>query len=302
MRAAVLDEPTKTRAARIAGLALALLTCLALAQACDCAGPAAPPGTSSYFCTCECGVFFLGRPVPDETRLSPRFEVCLAPDDVPNGRRLFARDVVELCDRACAETISSAVREVGCIDRPDLCAEIACSDDVCRSATSGWRDVFVPEPSDGGTVEVPDAALLAFGFADDCRAEGPDAGLLPCDEVPCAMADVRGVAVCGDGVLQTDEECDGICNTFGNCAQLSPGTSGAVHCADDCTYNLSGCVAPGVVIDAGPAPDRDGCVEKNALALQDRVLDVLHGCTVIEPTSTDGQCEREPSAPLCLTR
>ncbi len=299
MRAFVVDRARQDHR-RLALLAAALLGCGALSQGCNCGGAPAPPGTSSFFCTCECGIFVLGNPVEGSTRLTPRFEVCLTPEDMPADRPLLASDVVNLCDDACAGTISSAVREVGCVDRPDLCEQIACADEICRSASGRIRDVFVPEISDAGVGDIPDAALLSFGFSEGCRAEHRDAGLFPCEEDPCALEDVRGVAVCGDGVLQEGEECDGMCNVFAICAGVVSGTHGSVRCRDDCTYDLSGCVA--LDEDAGPAPVYEDCRAQGEAALQSRVLDVLHACTVVEPSRAGAACAREASAPLCMTR
>lgn len=267
--------------------------------ACDCTGPEAPPGTSSFHCTCECGVFVLGQPVDEQTRLTPRFEVCLVKDDLRADGRLFARDVLELCDRVCKGHVSAAVREIGCVDRPDLCADIQCSDDLCRGAERDVQAVFVPSPvEDGGAPTVDDQALAAFGFARACRDPGPDAGLAACDEAPCALEEVRRVAVCGDGVLQEDEDCDGPCTTLGVCPALVEGTHGVVACADDCTYDTSGCRPFDEEVDA--QPDLSGCVEENEARLQERVLDVLRGCSVVVPSDTDGDCDRIATAPVCL--
>lgn len=269
-----------------------------LAHACDCAGAQAPAGTTSYLCTCECGVFVFGQPVEDQTRRTPRFEVCLRPADVPSSGLVYARDVVDLCDDVCERHVSAAVREVACVDRPDLCEQIVCSEQVCRGATNETRDVFVPEPTDGGARDPPpDDALLAFSFAPICDDPAPDAGLAACEEVPCAMEDVRRVPACGDGVLQRDEECDGDCTIIGVCPALVPQTHGVVRCRDDCTFDTSACVP--LDEEAEERPDTSGCAAENDDALNEKVLDVLRGCSVVEP-SVVGDCERPPTEPYCL--
>ena len=67
--------------------------------------------------------------------------------------------------------------------------------------------------------------------------EGDDMGLL---EVP----DMPGDAPCGDVLVQAGEDCDGWNFAFETC-QTRGFLGGELGCSDDCTFDLSECIAPG---------------------------------------------------------
>lgn len=48
---------------------------------------------------------------------------------------------------------------------------------------------------------------------------------------------------CGDGIVQTNEECDGLELSGFTCADVVPGTTGTLACKSGCTFDTSGCSA-----------------------------------------------------------
>lgn len=71
--------------------------------------------------------------------------------------------------------------------------------------------------------------------------------------------------LCGDGVVDIDEECDGLELQGRECSDFDF-TSGALVCADDCTYDTSQCVE-GFVYDIMPKNDPDGVINIYDLSL-----------------------------------
>jgi hypothetical protein len=56
----------------------------------------------------------------------------------------------------------------------------------------------------------------------------------------CAEGATSGPAVCGNGLREGTEQCDGIDLGTTDCAALNQG-SGSLRCKSDCTYDLAGC-------------------------------------------------------------
>jgi hypothetical protein len=70
-----------------------------------------------------------------------------------------------------------------------------------------------------------------------------------------------GATVCGDGIINGTEECDGDQLGAATCASAGDFTGGELACADDCTFDTSGCTVDGAcgngVIDTGEDCDGD---------------------------------------------
>lgn len=64
-----------------------------------------------------------------------------------------------------------------------------------------------------------------------------------------------GEAVCGDGIISGDEECDGT-NLGGQTCQSLGYYGGTLSCKADCTFNTSGCTA------APPRAPRGGIIPR----------------------------------------
>jgi hypothetical protein len=64
------------------------------------------------------------------------------------------------------------------------------------------------------------------------------------DEDPLPKTEETGDDACGDEAVQRGEECDGWNTNFETCSSLGF-VAGRLGCTDDCTFDVSGCVAPG---------------------------------------------------------
>jgi hypothetical protein len=116
----------------------------------------------------------------------------------------------------------------------------------------GERDINAAQYSTKSwTLTLPEGGLQAV------RAVLIRAGLL---DGPCPMADVRDVddlvfavgpaaPVCGNGLRETGEACDGSALGGQTCTSLGYG-GGTLSCASSCAFNTSGCT-PAVCLPAG---------------------------------------------------
>jgi hypothetical protein len=55
--------------------------------------------------------------------------------------------------------------------------------------------------------------------------------------------DDSGAAVCGDGLINGDEDCDGVLLGGADCVDAGNYTGGTLACTSDCTFDTSGCTA-----------------------------------------------------------
>jgi len=93
-------------------------------------------------------------------------------------------------------------------------------------------------------------ALGALGCGDDDGGPAPDAAV-------DAAADAHE-PVCGDGLQEGAEACDGSDLDHQECGDLVAGTLGPLHCAADCTFDTSACYLPACgdgIIDLGEECD-----------------------------------------------
>jgi cysteine-rich repeat protein len=167
----------------------------------------------------------------------------------------------------------------------DLDGLAGCADPDCEGRPCGAAG----HRCSGGNCGCPGAAVetdCANGADDDCDGlpdcRDPDcAGAAPCEAsetrcadgldndgdgaVDCADPDCRGrdgcaLSLCGDGVREGAERCDGADLASHRCATLGPGLPyGVLACRPDCSgFDLSGCLAPGCgndVIEPGEVCD-----------------------------------------------
>ncbi|MFH2008763.1 MAG: S8 family serine peptidase [bacterium] len=77
-----------------------------------------------------------------------------------------------------------------------------------------------------------------------CESRNLGAGALRCDPVTCQFdgADCEGRGICGDGVADGDEECDGDDLGDASCSSVDATfVGGALECAPDCTLQTGRC-------------------------------------------------------------
>lgn len=107
----------------------------------------------------------------------------------------------------------------------ELDSSIACGD--------GYVDREAGEDCDPG-----DPSSFELGCLGTARPEG----LAACNPETCTIINtIEQCAVCGDGRVDGDEECDGQ-NLDGD---VCPGGVGVLQCDDECRYDYGGCVACG---------------------------------------------------------
>lgn len=77
-----------------------------------------------------------------------------------------------------------------------------------------------------------------------CESLGLGGGLLACDPVTCQLdlTGCEGRGICGDGVAEGEEACDGGDLRGATCVALDPGfLGGTLSCSSSCTLRTSGC-------------------------------------------------------------
>jgi hypothetical protein len=100
-----------------------------------------------------------------------------------------------------------------------------------------------------------------------CETLGLMGGTLACNP-DCATFDTagcRGVAVCGNGVVEGNERCDGDDLGGASCAALAEFSEGELACDDGCELDTSGC-QPCVPL-LGACDDDDACCSRNCTPL-----------------------------------
>ncbi|HEY4524192.1 MAG TPA: hypothetical protein VJL36_00315 [Candidatus Paceibacterota bacterium] len=93
-------------------------------------------------------------------------------------------------------------------------------------------------------------------------------------------------AVCGDSVVQTSEDCEGVDLNNQTCASQGF-SSGALSCNTDCTFNASQCAAP--IITITPT---GGSTSGGSVGLFRRLIDRLLPFPI--PTLTSALCQTNP--------
>ena len=87
------------------------------------------------------------------------------------------------------------------------------------------------------------------------------------------------IAVCGNGVVEGGEECDGIVLNGETCQSLGH-VPGALGCSDNCAYDISGCTPPGMVV----VPEGEFTMGSNKYANERPIRQVKVGTFYIDQT------------------
>ncbi len=123
-----------------------------------------------------------------------------------------------------------------CVDTNEcLSALISCEEGYeCENIEGGFDCIDINEciANTDNCSENADCANTNGNFTCTCKAGYTGNG------VTCSLA-----SLCGNDVLNGDEECDGSEFLF-DCDDNLAGSTGVVTCNDDCTTNFSACVAP----------------------------------------------------------
>ncbi|MDY0004738.1 MAG: PPC domain-containing protein [Polyangia bacterium] len=94
-----------------------------------------------------------------------------------------------------------------------------------------------------------------------CESLGLGAGTLLCDPFTCQfdLTGCEGRGICGDGIADGEEQCDGEDLRGATCPDIDPALlGGTLSCSPGCTFRTSGCyVAPGFPIGEACSSDAD---------------------------------------------
>lgn len=196
-------------------------------------------------------------------RTSGCFEVECGDDEVQGD---------EMCDGddLDGETCESLGFDTGILACAESCAAFDTSD--CSNYRCGNNILEGDEVCDGTALD-----------GETCESLGFDDGTLHCN-AGCSAFDTsvceEVISLCGDGVTQGYEACDGESDS---CGDLIEGLgSGIATCTEDCTLDTSGCESPDLCAAAGwyddgtcdacelvggtEDPDCEGCVEDGECA------------------------------------
>ncbi len=124
-----------------------------------------------------------------------------------------------------------------------LLASGACADDVPSVTTTGETESA--STGDGPTTSMttvdPDSTGVATTSQTGDTTEGPsESSGSESSESSSSDGSTGPGPVCGDGIADAGEDCDGDDLAGGDCEGLGF-TGGTVVCADDCTFDTSGC-------------------------------------------------------------
>jgi hypothetical protein len=158
-------------------------------------------------------------------------------------------DGFDLGGQTC-DTLNLGTGVLGCL--PD------CSYDTSgctNSSVCGNGVVEGPEQCDGFNLNGQTCATLGQGY---------NGGVLACDTASClydTSACTQG-AVCGNGIREGTELCDGADLAGVTCVTLNF-AGGSLSCATDCTHNTSGCTQTAEICNNGVDDDGDGAIDCN---------------------------------------
>ncbi len=179
-------------------------------------GEASLPSDCEYTCAEEC--------VSGEEAVSDQF--CGSPD-------LYCCRTLNICGDGFIddeEDCEGGVDGVICSDLGFAGGDLACSS--CQYNTDDCYSSFC---GDGNC----DADETCAGCLADCDGEQAECA----DDMICKFGECVGVEIpdiCGDGVVNGFEECDGSDLNGASCTSLGY-DAGALACGDDCTFDTSDC-------------------------------------------------------------
>jgi cysteine-rich repeat protein len=158
-----------------------------------------------------------------------------------------------------------------CVGQPSVCAELC-----------GNGSLDTGEQCD-------DAAL--GGQTCESLGQGYVGGTLAC-ALNCTFNSAGcDLPTCGNGVLDTAEQCDGVLLNNQTCETVGAYIGGTLLCLGSCSYNLSGCI---------PIQCGDGVISAGE-ACDDSDTDSGDGCNILCSVESGWDCTGEPSTctPLC---
>ncbi len=184
---------------------------------------------------------------------------------------------IEECDDANLDASdgcgSNCAIEAGwaCVGQPSVCAELC-----------GNGALDTGEQCDGASVGGQTCETLGQGYV---------GGTLSC-AVNCTFNTAAcELPTCGNGTLDTGEQCDGVLLNGQTCETVGAYIGGTLLCLQSCAYDVTGCIP--IVCGDGVISTGEACDDGNSSSGD--------GCNILCSVESGWSCTGEPSTctPLC---